>query len=49
MPTAPPATTERALTMTLHDRDSIRDHLEDSIFAGQDLSKAMPKYRFPND
>ena len=34
--------------MTLHDRNSIREHLEDSIFAGQDLSKAMPKYRFPD-
>ncbi len=34
--------------MTLHDRNSIRDHLEDSIFAGQDLAKAMPKYRFPD-
>ena len=35
--------------MTLHDRNSIRDHLEDSIFAGQDLAKAMPKYRFPTN
>ena len=34
--------------MTLHDRESIRDQLDDSIFAGQDLAKAMPKYKFPN-
>jgi glutamate decarboxylase len=33
--------------MTLHDRESIRDQLLDSVFAGQDLSKAMPKYKFP--
>jgi glutamate decarboxylase len=35
--------------MTLHDRNSIREQLDDSVFAGQDLSKAMPKYRFPTD
>jgi glutamate decarboxylase len=33
--------------MTLHDRDSVRDELDDSVFAGQDLNKAVPKYRFP--
>jgi glutamate decarboxylase len=32
----------------MHDRDSIRDELDDSVFAGQDLSTAMPKYRFPS-
>ena len=33
--------------MTLHDRDFIRESLDDSVFAGQDLTKAVPKYRFP--
>jgi glutamate decarboxylase len=33
--------------MTLHDRDSIREELDDSVFAGQDLSTAVPKYKFP--
>src|ERR1700712_2574714 len=33
--------------MTLHDRESIRDQLLDSVFAGQDLSMSMPKYKFP--
>ncbi|HVN52505.1 MAG TPA: glutamate decarboxylase [Acidimicrobiales bacterium] len=33
--------------MTLHDRDSIRHQLDDSVFAGQDLTSAIPKYRFP--
>ena len=33
--------------MALHDRDSIRGDMDDSVFAGQDLSTAMPKYRFP--
>ena len=31
------------------ERDFIRESLDDSVFAGQDLAKAMPKYRFPND
>jgi len=35
--------------MTLHDRDSIRHEMEDSVFAGQDLASALPKYRFPNN
>jgi glutamate decarboxylase len=35
--------------MTLHDRDSIREQLDDCVFAGQDLAKVMPKYRFPKD
>src|SRR3954471_14485472 len=34
--------------MTLHDRDRIRHELEDSVFAGQDLATALPKYRFPD-
>ena len=33
--------------MTLHDRDSVREELDDSVFAGQDMNKAVPKYRFP--
>src|SRR4051794_488435 len=35
--------------MTLHDRNSIREQLDDSVFAGQDLAKAMPKYKFPDN
>jgi len=35
--------------MTLHDRDSIRHSLDDSVFAGQDLRTALPKYRFPDN
>lgn len=35
--------------MTLHARDSIRHRLEDSVFAGQDLSKQLPRYRFPGE
>ncbi|MBO9534256.1 MAG: glutamate decarboxylase [Solirubrobacteraceae bacterium] len=33
--------------MALHPRDDVRDQLLDSVFAGQDLSTAIPKYRFP--
>ncbi len=35
--------------MTLHLRDDVRESLFDCVYAGQDLSKAMPKYRFPAD
>src|SRR5665647_1591643 len=35
--------------MALHDRNSIRDRLEESVFADRDLGQAMPKYRFPDD
>jgi glutamate decarboxylase len=35
--------------MALHDRDSIRHQLDDSVFAGQDLSTALPKFKFPAD
>ena len=35
--------------MALHDRDSIRHQLDDSVFAGQDLSSALPKFKFPMD
>ena len=33
----------------MHDRDSIRHQLDDSVFAGQDLATALPKYRFPDN
>jgi hypothetical protein len=29
-------------------RDDVRDSLMDSVFARGDLSKAMPKYQFPD-
>ncbi len=35
--------------MTLHRRESVREQLEDSVFASHDLAKAAPKYRFPNE
>jgi glutamate decarboxylase len=35
--------------MTLHSREAIRDHLDDCIFGGLDMSKPMPKYRFPDE
>jgi len=33
--------------MTLHHRDRVRHVLHESVYPGQDLSKAMPKYHFP--
>jgi glutamate decarboxylase len=32
----------------LTNRDDVRDSLMDSVFARGDLSKAMPKYQFPD-
>ena len=33
----------------LHDRDTIREQIEDSVFADRDLTRPIPKYRFPAD
>ncbi len=35
--------------MPLHHRDNVRQQLSHSVYPGQDLSKAMPKYLFPNE
>ncbi|MDQ8047259.1 MAG: pyridoxal-dependent decarboxylase, partial [Patulibacter sp.] len=35
--------------MTLHERDSVRDQLLASVFAGRDLSHELPKYTFPRE
>ncbi len=34
--------------MPLHDKDSVRDNLEDELYASADLPVAMPKYKFPD-
>ena len=33
--------------MPLHDRDTVRDQLSDCLFADRDLTRPVPKYRFP--
>jgi glutamate decarboxylase len=33
--------------MPLHNKDSVRDVIEDETYASVDLSVSMPKYRFP--
>ncbi len=33
----------------LHNKRSVRDALEDDVFASSDLSVSMPKYRFPDE
>ena len=33
--------------MALHERESIREQLDDPVCAGRDLAKDVPKYRFP--
>ena len=35
--------------MPLHERDTVREQLEDCVFAGHDLTRPVPKYRFPRD
>jgi glutamate decarboxylase len=35
--------------MTLHKRTDIRGSIHDTVYAGQDLATALPKYRFPDD
>src|SRR5215212_5015382 len=33
--------------MALHHREVVRDELANSVYPGQDLGKAIPKYAFP--
>jgi glutamate decarboxylase len=35
--------------MPLHERDAVRQQLEDCVFAGRDLTRPVPKYRFPRE
>ena len=35
--------------MALHERDTVRDQLEDCLFADRDLTRPIAKYRFPPD
>ena len=35
--------------MALHERETVRQQLEDSVFAGHTLTSPVPKYRFPRD
>jgi glutamate decarboxylase len=35
--------------MTLHDRDAVRSKLEDYVFVDRDLTRPLPKYRFPRE
>ena len=35
--------------MALHNRDAVRDQLDDCVFADRDLTRPVAKYRFPQD
>jgi glutamate decarboxylase len=35
--------------MPLHDRDTVRDELDDCVFADRDLNRPVAKYRFPRE
>src|SRR6516225_7200398 len=44
-----PGLTEGDATMPLHDRDTVRDSFGDCVFADRDLTRPVPKYRFPQE
>jgi glutamate decarboxylase len=33
--------------MPLHERETVSEQLEDCVFAGRDMARPVPKYRFP--
>lgn len=33
------------MSMVLHEKDAVRENLEDDVYASVDLSVSMPKYR----
>ena len=35
--------------MALHERDTVRDQMAECVFVGRDLTKPVPKYKFPRD
>ena len=35
--------------MPLHERDTVREQIEDCVFAGRDLTRPVAKYKFPQD
>jgi len=35
--------------MSLHDRDTVRQQIDDCVFADRDLTGPVPKYRFPRE
>ncbi len=35
--------------MALHRKDSVRERLDDEVFASADLTRGIPKYRFPEE
>jgi glutamate decarboxylase len=39
--------TRELLIMPLHEREVIRSRFEDCVFADRDLTRPVPKYRFP--
>lgn len=34
--------------MPLHERDTVSEHLTDCVFAGRDMTRPVPKYKFPH-
>jgi glutamate decarboxylase len=40
-------TIEEMLIMPLHERDAVREQIDDCVFAERDLTRPVPKYRFP--
>ena len=34
--------------MPLHERDTVREQIDECVFVGHDLTREVPKYRFPS-
>jgi hypothetical protein len=34
--------------MPLHERDTVREQLDECVFVGHDMTREVPKYRFPS-
>jgi glutamate decarboxylase len=37
------------LIMPLHEREVVRHQIDDCVFADRDLTRPVPKYRFPEE
>src|SRR3984957_11443636 len=38
----------RQAIMPLHERDTVREQMDECVFVGHDLTREVPKYRFPS-
>ena len=41
--------TRKMSIMPLHERETVNEQLADCVFVGRDMTRPVPKYRFPRD